>query len=82
MGKRSERFSGKKLLSGIDKLTGREVHIILWEGSTFFGDVVEASKSFVKIKDKNIRWYNRKGHTHNLKLDDIREIILDNPSKW
>lgn len=82
MGKRSERLSGKKLLSNLGSLQGKEAHIVLWEGVTYFGDLIKTDTNTITLKDKNAKWYNRKAHTHNLKLVDIREIIVDSSSKW
>jgi len=82
MGKRSDRFSGKKLLSNVHKLAGKEVQIVLWEGATYFGDLIETKDHEVTIRDKNARWYNQKAHTHTLSLENIREIIMDKASKW
>lgn len=82
MGKRSERFSGKALGEKIKDLTGKEVQLILWEGATYYGDLLEAEGDKVRIRDKNAHWYNRRQHTHDFEINDIREIIVDRLSQW
>ncbi len=82
MGTRSDRFSGKRLRSEVKSLLGKEAHIVLWEGSTYFGDLVEAAEGRLKLRDKNARWYNQKDHTHDFELENIREVIIDRNSTW
>ncbi|MEL6255576.1 MAG: hypothetical protein AAFR87_26465 [Bacteroidota bacterium] len=82
MGTRSERFSGKRLHSEAKSLLGKEAHVILWEGSTYFGDLIDVEEGRIKLRDKNARWYNLNNHTHDFDIEKIREVIVDRNSTW
>jgi small nuclear ribonucleoprotein (snRNP)-like protein len=77
VGTRNIRISRRQVAERLSEIDGREVHIVLRDGRTFFGKVVSVSPAQISIRDVNARWTSLKRHTHALSLDDIIEVILD-----
>ncbi len=77
MGKRNTRIFHHQLPSRIHELAGIEVHVILRDGTTYFGKVIDTNAEIIKIQDINARWTNIKKHTHKIHLNDVREVIFD-----
>lgn len=82
MGIRSERITGKAIAEQAGQLIGQTLQVVTWTGLTYFGRVIRADAQTLDIRDPNAYWYNRKRHTHQIDLVDIREIVRDLPSKW
>ncbi len=77
MGKRNIRIFRHQLPERLHELENLEVHVILRNGTTFFGRVKDANPDFIQIQDINARWTSIKKHTHKIPLDDVLEVIFD-----
>ena len=82
MGKRTHRLQAGKIPEASNLLVGKEAHIVLWDGKTRFGTILEVTSDRLKLRDKNALWYNQKKHTHTVSVSEIRELIYDEVSRW
>ena len=82
MGKRTHRLSANKIPDAATLLVGNEAHIVLWDGKTRFGTILDVNSNGLTLRDKNALWYNRKKHTHFVAISEIRELIYDEVSQW
>ena len=77
MGKRNVRIRQDQLQERFAETLNKEVHVVLLDGTTYFGKVLAAELDEVVVQDINARWTHQKRHTHTLKCGDISEIIFD-----
>lgn len=59
------------------ELPGKEVHVVMRDGSTHFGTVLSGTSSDLSVRDANAAWTSRKRHTHRLPLAEVMEVIFD-----
>jgi hypothetical protein len=77
VGKRNIRILRHQLLDRLTELPGKEVHVVLRDGSTHFGTVRSATTTHIEVVDVNAAWTNRKRHTHLISMADVMEVIFD-----
>ncbi|MCB9232256.1 MAG: hypothetical protein H6581_11365 [Bacteroidia bacterium] len=82
MGKRNVRILKNQLSERLAELPGKEVHLVMRDGSTSFGTVTQAGAGFVELRDANLHWYNKHKHLHQFPLEKIMEIIFDEVTPW
>jgi len=82
MGRRTIRILARQLQDRLSEIHEKDVQLITWEGKTYFGLARIKEGNSVLLEDKNVAWYNRKKHSHLLKLSEIREVIFDKISDW
>lgn len=77
MGRRNVRIDGTNLTARVDEVYGKQVHVVLLDGTTYSGLALDCGGSFIQIQDANASWTNVKRHTHKIALKDILEVIID-----
>lgn len=77
MGKRNVRIPRQELASRLHEIADLEVHVILTDGTTHFGRIVETHPTEIILRDVNARWTSIRRHTHKIPLTNITEVILD-----
>ena len=77
MGKRNVRILHHQLRDRLEETRDQEVHVILRDGTTFFGRVTNIFADAIEVQDINARWTSKKRHTHKLPLTYIMEVIFD-----
>lgn len=77
MGKRNIRILRHQLLDRLAELPGKEAHVVMRDGSTHFGTVIQASAIRLEVRDANAAWTSRKRHTHLLSTTEVMEVIFD-----
>lgn len=77
MGKRNIRIFRHQLPDRSQEIKDQEGHVILRDGTTFFGRVKEADRTHIQIQDVNARWTSIKKHTHKIPITDVLEVIFD-----
>lgn len=82
MGTRTTRIPSNHLEEKKAALLGKMVQVVFWEGNTKTGTVESISEAFISVVDPNTMWYNRKRHTHQINLEAIREILVDEVVEW
>lgn len=82
MGTRTSRIPSNHLQEQKASLLGKTIQIVFWAGSTKTGRVESVDDSFLTLIDGNTIWYNRKRHTHQISLEAIREILVDEVVEW
>lgn len=75
MGKRLTRLSGLKMYSSLPKLVGNDVSVVLLNGATFYGTIMQSTPSTCLFKDL-------RNYKHTFSIDQIAEIITDNVSSY
>lgn len=82
MGKRNIRIRRHELQNRAAELKNEEAHVVLLDGRTYFGRVLDANAETLTIRDVNARWTSVKRHTHQLPLSDIMEVIFDKVTQY
>jgi hypothetical protein len=82
MGIRSKRITGLDLPQGLNAHLGQSVQVITWSGHTYLGRLISLEADHVVVRDFNAYWYNRKRHTHQIPLEQLREVVVDQPAAW
>ncbi len=82
MGKRQERIQGEEIALKSKSLTGKEIHVVLWTGETFFGKASDSGVNSLTLTSKGAFWYNLKKNTHTFTFAQIREIIREYEAEW
>ncbi|MFN0049410.1 MAG: hypothetical protein ACKVOU_09825 [Cytophagales bacterium] len=70
MGKRQIRIFTPQLADNAKNLIGKEVNIILLSGKTMCATIIKIEKNQILIEDHFLQ-------KHNVRLEEIREIVLD-----
>ena len=82
MGKRTQRIQGATLATAGGNLVGKEIHLILWTGGTYFGTVLGLDNQTLTLIGKGSVWYNRKANTHTFAFAQIQEVVLETVTEW
>ncbi len=82
MGIRINRIPAHLLPEKVSEIEGKTVQVIMWGGETRMGKVRLITSEHVEINDLNRMWYNRKRHTHQIPISEIREVLIDRQSAW
>ncbi|MEM0998365.1 MAG: hypothetical protein AAGN35_14995 [Bacteroidota bacterium] len=82
MGTRNIRIMRSQIAERRDEITGQIAHVVLRNGKTHSGVVIEADAESLTVRDTNARWTSRKRHTHRVPLVEIMEVILDTVTKY
>ena len=77
MGKRNVRILRQQLPDRLSELEGKEVHVVLTDGTTRFGKILGTTSDRITLQDLNAGWTSRKRHTHHIPLAQIMEAIYD-----
>jgi hypothetical protein len=82
MGKRIIRVYAHQILENKEKFLQKAADVILWNGKTYFGDILSINAENIELQGKGTVWYNRKKHTHLIPIADVREMITTVVSDW
>ncbi len=70
MGKRQIRLSSSELLSNTNTFIGKEINLVLKAGHTICGEAIKIDLGKLIVKDHFLQ-------KHNVRLEEIEEIVLD-----
>lgn len=70
MGKRQERIKGRVLAKNLSKIEGREVNVVLHDGTTIHGYVISTSPTDLILEDLRF-------HKHNVVISEVSELVVD-----
>lgn len=80
MGKRTVRLRRQDLPEKLSFLAvNTEIQVVLGNGTTLAGKLIEAGKESLLLEEGKTSWYNRHLHRHRILLGDILEIEYDVP---
>lgn len=82
MGKRIIRVYSQQILENKEKFVHKSADVILQNGKTYFGDILEIDAENIHLLGKGTYWYNRKKHTHLIPISEVREMITTVVSDW
>lgn len=82
MGTRTTRIPAHLLEQNKTQLEGKQVQVVLWDGTTKAGTIEWTEQATIRLTDPNMMWYNRKKHRHPIGIEEIREILMDHESEW
>lgn len=77
MGKRQLRLFSENLQQlSLQPYLGRHLDVVMRTGVTFSGILTDTTSDALVLTDLNAWWYNRRQHTHRIKLLEIQEVAL------
>jgi hypothetical protein len=82
MGKRFERIPAAQLPARLEGRTGQSVQVLLHNGITHQGLLLEAGPSALVLRSPRAMWYNRKRHTRRIDYAQIAEVVAEYASPW
>ena len=82
MGKRPIRIHPKDFIAETPKLIGQQAQVVLMDGCTYAGKLIECDSKRLVVEDANANWTNRKSHQHPLPFSEIQYIVIDKISAW
>lgn len=81
MGKRTIRLRKKDLPEKLLEIKmNTEIQVVLSNGKTLSGNIMERNQTGLTIKSGNPAWYNTKAHLQVLAWHDIIEVEYDLPT--
>ncbi|MFN0202668.1 MAG: hypothetical protein ACKVTZ_14180 [Bacteroidia bacterium] len=73
---RVQRIYGHLIFENRAFLKGKSVQLILLNGKTMFGEILEIEEKSLLLQDKAAYWYNRKLHQFSFEFAEIGEVIV------